>query len=108
MKRILKSGNKNEEFLPRKKQTSVSVSVVSDEESQIFVDNSLQITNSSKLLSVFDIPIIKESDSENLCYFYAAFNALPTMSLRSGFSANNLDCPSEFFLKVLRQRPNFD
>jgi hypothetical protein len=81
---------------------------VPDEENQIFVDNSLQITNSSNLLSVFDIPIIKESDSENLCYFYAAFNALPTMSLRSVFCANNLGCPSDFFIKVLRQRPNFD
>jgi hypothetical protein len=92
MKRILKSGSENEEFLPRKKQTSVAVSVVPDEENQIFVDNSLQMTNSSNLLSGFDISIIKESDSENLCYFYAALNALPTMSLRSAFCVNHHTC----------------
>jgi hypothetical protein len=66
------------------------------------------IKNPSNSSTVFNIPIVKESDTENLCYFYAAFNALPTISQKYALCANNFDNPSAFFLNIPQKRSDYN
>jgi hypothetical protein len=107
-KRIMESDDENEVSVQRKKHSVDVNPVVPEEKNQYEAGTSLSIKNPSNSSTAFNIPIVKESDTENLCYFYAAFNALPTISQKYAFCANNFDNPSAFFLDILQRRSDYN
>ena len=50
-----------------------------------------------------EIIVYPERDEENLCMYYAIYNALPTMELRQAFSCNNNQPPSKAFVELIKE-----